>query len=198
MSTLASKTVFYNVPLRKSLFLAVAVMPMVIAALPTPAAAAPIGAVLAACDRTKGCDYTTDSDGSVTGCSAQSGVCFTCSPKTRQCVGTGTPARGAQPDNKPIKGPGLVKVLGASSKPIKSARPAPGVAPATAGNAPAGDKPGSVKPFAPKSTKPTIASAPNVTKPKVQSFPISKPKNEGQPVASNNNQGTTAKGGQRR
>lgn len=43
-----------------------------------PAAAAEAGAVLAACDRTPGCSYAQSKDGSIQGCSSQSGVCFDC------------------------------------------------------------------------------------------------------------------------
>jgi hypothetical protein len=43
-----------------------------------PAAAADAGAVLAACDRTPGCSYAQSKDGSIQGCSSQSGVCFNC------------------------------------------------------------------------------------------------------------------------
>lgn len=50
----------------------------VFAASIVPVAAADAGAVLAACDRTPGCSYAQSKDGSIQGCSSQSGVCFDC------------------------------------------------------------------------------------------------------------------------
>jgi hypothetical protein len=47
--------------------------------------AAPVGAVIKACDNTPGCDYQTDSKGNINGCSAH--ACFTCYGKTGQCDG---------------------------------------------------------------------------------------------------------------
>lgn len=128
----------------------------------TPSAAAPISAVVAACDRTPGCDYSTDAGGGITGCSPV--TCFTCSPKTKECIAV-------RSGNKPaVKGPRLISsVLGnapatGSTKPVGSVRPGPGV-PVTVGNAPAGDKPGSIKPLA------------NTSAPKAQGVPLQRDSN---------------------
>lgn len=128
----------------------------------TPSVAAPISAVVAACDRTPGCDYSVDVSGGITGCSAV--TCFTCSPKTKECIAVRS---GNKP---PVKGPGLINsVLGktpatGSATPQVSTRPAPG-APITVGNAPAGDRPGSIKPLA------------NASTPKAQGFPLQRDSN---------------------
>jgi len=47
--------------------------------------AATVEQVTAACDRTKGCNYHTDNNGDLVGCSTGSHTCFTCSGKTREC-----------------------------------------------------------------------------------------------------------------
>lgn len=134
----------------------------------TPSAAAPIGAVVAACDRTPGCNYTTSNDGSLDGCSPA--TCFTCSPRTRQCVATGSGPGQTRTAGKPLKGSRLISsLLGnapatGSAKPAGSARSKPGT-PTTVGNASAGDKPGSTKPLA------------NTAPPKAQGFPIQRDTN---------------------
>ncbi|MHB1109667.1 MAG: hypothetical protein ACYCZU_05040 [Devosia sp.] len=59
------------------------------AAAPAPAFAADAGAVLRACDRTPGCSYAQSKDGSIQGCSSQSGVCFNCDVDgKRECTQT--------------------------------------------------------------------------------------------------------------
>lgn len=58
-------------------------------ALPAPVFAADASAVLAACDRTPGCSYAASKDGTIQGCSSQSGVCFNCETDgKRQCTQT--------------------------------------------------------------------------------------------------------------
>src|SRR6266508_3446000 len=67
--------------------------------LPKTAAAAAMKDVLAACDKTPGCEYSSTKDGSISGCTGNSsttgpkgsGVCFTCDPpgtKNPQCTAT--------------------------------------------------------------------------------------------------------------
>jgi hypothetical protein len=50
-------------------------------------AKASVEAVIAACERTKGCSYNTTNDGSINGCSPK--VCFDCDVKTRECTAIG-------------------------------------------------------------------------------------------------------------
>lgn len=166
-SSAKTGTYAFFAPKAVTVCLAAACAAMVFTA--TPSAAAPIGAVVAACDRTPGCNYTTSNDGSLDGCSPA--TCFTCSPRTRQCVATGSGPGQMRTAGKPsIKGPRLISsVLGktpasGSTKPVGSVRPAPG-APTTVGSAPAGDKPGSIKPLA------------NTTTPKAQGFPLQRDTN---------------------
>jgi hypothetical protein len=67
--------------MRKSIVMIMAVaLVAAAAALSTPAAAADVKAVLDACDRTAGCDYHQNKDGSIGGCSANANppVCFNC------------------------------------------------------------------------------------------------------------------------
>ena len=62
---------------------------LTLAAAPVPAFAADASAVLAACDRTPGCSYAQSKDGTIQGCSSQSGVCFNCETDgKRQCTQT--------------------------------------------------------------------------------------------------------------
>ena len=50
------------------------------------ASAAPIGAVVKACDRTEGCNYTLNKAGDLSGCSKK--ACFYCpNDGKRQCIG---------------------------------------------------------------------------------------------------------------
>jgi len=59
---------------------------LVLFAFGTPASAAPIGAVVKACDRTAGCNYTLNKAGDISGCSKH--ACFYCpNDGKRQCIG---------------------------------------------------------------------------------------------------------------
>lgn len=186
MVTLASKIASYRDSIGKPLILAMAAASATMLPLPSPAAAAPVGAVIAACDRTPGCDYSADDKGWIYGCSStQSGVCFKCDPGKGQCTQIN---RTSGPGKKTTKVPNLVKgIVGVAGKPIKSVRPAPGIAPTMAGNAAAGDQPRGVKPRLVTGMPPSAASN-NPT-------PVTQPK---LPLASSNRQGATGRGGHRR
>ena len=61
---------------------------MVLLAFGKPASAAPIGAVVKACDRTPGCNYTLNKAGDLSGCSKH--ACFYCpNDGKRQCFPVG-------------------------------------------------------------------------------------------------------------
>jgi hypothetical protein len=69
----------------------------------TPASAygeAPVKAVLAACDRTEGCNYSVTKGGNITGCSPH--ACFDCSPKTGKCISPD--AKRGPTGNRPVLG----------------------------------------------------------------------------------------------
>ena len=85
--------------MRNSLILALATIVLMLS---TAARAAPVEAVIAACDRTPGCSYNSAPDGSISGCSTHSGVCFDCDVKTRECNAVRT--RGKTPIHATIGG----------------------------------------------------------------------------------------------
>ncbi len=62
--------------------------------LATPAMAAPIKAVLKACDNTPGCGYSINKkNGDISGCSTTTGKCFYCANDgKRECISLAKPA----------------------------------------------------------------------------------------------------------
>jgi hypothetical protein len=75
--------------MRRFVIFAVASTALVLGAYAVPARAADASAVLAACDRTPGCSYAPSKDGTIQGCSSQSGVCFNCEVDgKRECTQT--------------------------------------------------------------------------------------------------------------
>jgi hypothetical protein len=102
--------------MRRSVVLTIAAMLVATAAV--PADAAPMKDVLAACDRTAGCEYSIIKDGSVSGCSSkQSGVCFTCdAPGTKNAQCHSTSAR-TLPSGKPGKDAVLDTLKASPGKP---------------------------------------------------------------------------------
>jgi hypothetical protein len=59
---------------------------LMLVAMSSLSGAATVEQVTAACDKTKGCNYTTASDGDIVGCSTGSHTCFVCDNKTRNCI----------------------------------------------------------------------------------------------------------------
>lgn len=128
MSVFTSQTGSHRLPMPKSLFVAMAAVPIVIAAaLPTPASArVRIEVVLGACDRTPGCTYKMLSDGTLRGCSAH--ACFDCGPD-RWCYGgkttknpkgttAGPKTKGSDPVSNLMRGSSKAPVYGLP-KPVK-------------------------------------------------------------------------------
>jgi hypothetical protein len=90
--------------------------------------AAPVEAVIKACDNTAGCNYSTDKNGNIAGCSGH--ACFFCDGKTRQC--DGVTFRKGQPVLTGIRG----KIPGG----LKNA-PTGGTSSSSAGNKPVNETP---------------------------------------------------------
>ncbi len=118
-------------PMRKSVVLIMATTLVVAtAALPTPAGAAPVKAVLEACDRMAvskpgSCGYTASDNGDISGCTVKgkggSGVCFYCpADGSGQCS-----ALSKTPQGKFVRVPGdvLKSMTGSASGGVKSPVP---------------------------------------------------------------------------
>jgi len=86
----------------------------------------PVEAVIGACDNTPGCTYNTNKQGDINGCSGH--ACFTCSGKTRTCVGV-TFMKG-QPSGIRGKVPGGLNNAAGGTFTVGARKHTPGAGPA--------------------------------------------------------------------